>query len=77
MRPLPARAQHGNGGERDGQFYDSDFGAALKEPSPERFGRGYAGYWEVRNLRMAANIRADGVRSGSFSASIWAYSAPL
>ncbi|MBO9526249.1 MAG: hypothetical protein J7517_08985 [Sphingobium yanoikuyae] len=38
-------------------IYDSDFGAALKEPSPERFGRGYAGYWEVRNLRMAANIR--------------------
>ena len=38
-------------------IYGSDFGAALKEPSPERFGRGYAGYWEVRNLRMAANIR--------------------
>lgn len=38
-------------------IYDSDFGAALNEPSPERFGRGYAGYWEVRNLRMAANIR--------------------
>jgi hypothetical protein len=38
-------------------IYDSDFGAALKEPSPERFGRGYVAYWETRNLRMAANIR--------------------
>lgn len=37
--------------------FDSDFGAALNEPSPQRFGRGYVGYWETRNLRMAANIR--------------------
>lgn len=37
--------------------YDSDFGAALNEPSTERFGRSYLGYWETRNLRMAANIR--------------------
>jgi hypothetical protein len=37
--------------------FNSDFGAALHEPSPQRFGRGYVGYWEVRNLRMAANIR--------------------
>ncbi len=37
--------------------YRSDFGAALVEPSPQRFGRGYVGYWEVRNLRMVANIR--------------------
>jgi hypothetical protein len=37
--------------------FDSDFGAALNEPSPQRFGRGYVGYWEVRNLRMASNIR--------------------
>jgi hypothetical protein len=37
--------------------YQSDFGAALTEPSPQRFGRGYVGYWETRNLRMAANIR--------------------
>lgn len=34
-----------------------DFGAALNEPSPQGFGRGYVGYWETRNLRMAANIR--------------------
>lgn len=42
--------------------FDSDFGAALNEPSPQRFGRGYAGYWETRNLRMASKHtrRADG-----------------
>lgn len=37
--------------------FDSDFGATLEEPSPQRFGRNYVGYWETRNLRMAANIR--------------------
>ena len=37
--------------------FDSDFGAALEEPSAQRFGRRYVGYWETRNLRMAANIR--------------------
>ncbi len=37
--------------------FDSDFGAALEEPSSPRFGRQYVAYWEVRNLRMAANIR--------------------
>lgn len=37
--------------------FDSDFGAALHEPSPQRFGRVYVGYWETRNLRMASNIR--------------------
>lgn len=37
--------------------YDSDFGAALEEPSEGKYGRGYVGYWETRNLRMAANIR--------------------
>ncbi|WP_315385866.1 DUF5694 domain-containing protein [uncultured Stenotrophomonas sp.] len=39
------------------QAYHSDFGAALTEPSPQAFGRGYVGYWETRNLRMVANIR--------------------
>lgn len=39
------------------QAFRSDFGAALEEPSPQRFGRGYVGYWETRNLRMASNIR--------------------
>ncbi|MET0307181.1 MAG: DUF5694 domain-containing protein, partial [Sphingomonas sp.] len=37
--------------------YQSDFGAALVEPSPQGFGRGYVAYWETRNLRMVANIR--------------------
>lgn len=37
--------------------FTSDFGAALEEPSAGRFGRGYVGYWETRNLRMASNIR--------------------
>jgi hypothetical protein len=37
--------------------FASDFGAALEEPSADRFGRGYVGYWETRNLRMASNIR--------------------
>ncbi|HEL3784829.1 TPA: hypothetical protein UM046_002605 [Stenotrophomonas maltophilia] len=37
--------------------YDSDFGAALVEPSTEEFGRNYVGYWETRNLRMVANMR--------------------
>lgn len=37
--------------------YNSDMGAALNEPSSGQYGRGYAGWWEVRNLRMASNIR--------------------
>jgi hypothetical protein len=39
------------------QAYRADFGAALTEPSPQQFGRGYVGYWETRNLRMVSNIR--------------------
>ena len=39
------------------QAFRSDFGAALEEPSPGRYGRGYVAYWETRNLRMASNIR--------------------
>jgi hypothetical protein len=47
-------------------IYDSDFGAALEEGSPQQFGRGYVGYWETRNLRMASNIReAIGNQPGS------------
>jgi hypothetical protein len=46
--------------------FDSDFGAALEEGSAQQFGRGYVTYWEVRNLRMAANIReALGAYPGS------------
>ena len=37
--------------------YRSDFGAALVEPSRQRFGRQYLGSWETRNLRMVSNIR--------------------
>lgn len=36
----------------------SDFGQALREPSPQRFGRQYVGGWEARNLHMVANLRA-------------------
>ena len=38
--------------------FDSDFGAALADRSPQRYGRRYVGWWETRNLRMVANIRA-------------------
>lgn len=38
-------------------IFDSDFGAALEEPSKQAFGRQYLGAWETRNLRMASNIR--------------------
>jgi hypothetical protein len=37
--------------------YQSDFGAAFVETSPQGFGRSYLAYWETRNLRMVANIR--------------------
>ena len=36
---------------------DVDFGAALRDITPEYFGRQYVAWWEVRNLRMVANIR--------------------
>lgn len=35
----------------------SDFGQAMRDPSPQQFGRQYVGGWEARNLRMVANIR--------------------
>lgn len=38
--------------------YDSDFGPALADATPQNYGRRYAGWWETRNLRMVANIRA-------------------
>lgn len=46
-----------NAKSQAGLAYESDFGAALEESSPQQFGRVYVGYWETRNLRMAANIR--------------------
>jgi hypothetical protein len=46
--------------------FTGDFGAALKDPSPEHFGRRYVAWWETRNLRMVANIRAAfAVRPGA------------
>jgi hypothetical protein len=49
--------RHYNAPELARLVFDSDFGAALEEPSPQHFGRNYVGYWEARNLRMASNIR--------------------
>jgi len=47
-------------------IYDSDFGAALEEGSPQQYGRGYVAYWETRNMRMVSNIReAIGKQPGS------------
>lgn len=37
--------------------FDSDFGRAIADRTPEAYGRQYAGWWETRNLRMVANIR--------------------
>lgn len=36
---------------------ESDFAAALRDESPQRFGQRYVAGWEARNLRMVANIR--------------------
>lgn len=35
-----------------------DFGAAMRDPSPQHYGQRYVAGWEGRNLRMVANIRA-------------------
>ena len=35
-----------------------DFGLALRDASPQRFGRQYVAGWDLRNLRMVANIGA-------------------
>lgn len=37
---------------------DADFGAAMRETSPQHYGQRYVAGWEGRNLRMVANIRA-------------------
>lgn len=39
-------------------FVEADFRDALKEPSTQRFGRQYVAWFEVRNLRMVAQVRA-------------------
>lgn len=41
---------------QDGEI-EADFGGAIADKNPKRFGRQYAAWWETRNLRMAANIR--------------------
>jgi Family of unknown function (DUF5694) len=38
-------------------FINGDFGAALKQDTPELYGRQYVAWYETRNLRMVANIR--------------------
>ena len=37
---------------------DVDFGAALRDQTTQHYGRQYVAWWEVRNLRMVANIRS-------------------
>ena len=37
---------------------ESDFGAALKDASPQHYGQRYVAGWETRNLRMVSNVRA-------------------
>ncbi len=45
---------------------NADFGAALKDNVPPYYGRQYVAWWETRNLRMVANIRASfGNRPGA------------
>jgi hypothetical protein len=39
-------------------FVEADFKGALALQSPELFGRQYVSWYEVRNLRMVANIRS-------------------
>lgn len=39
-------------------FITGDFGAALKQDTPQLYGRQYVAWYETRNLRMVANIRA-------------------
>ncbi len=59
MPILPKKLMRQNPYNDPGQaalVFNSDFGAALEEPSPQHYGRNYLTYWEVRNLRMAADI---------------------
>ena len=39
-------------------FIKGDYHRAMNTASPELFGRQYVAWWETRNLRMVANIRA-------------------
>jgi hypothetical protein len=45
---------------------ENDFGLALRDPSPQHYGRHYVAGWEARNLRMVANVRvAFGEKPGA------------
>ena len=39
-------------------FIKGDYHWAMSRPSPELYGRQYVAWWETRNLRMVANVRA-------------------
>ncbi len=52
--------------ETQRQTIQADFRAALRQQTPGLYGRHYVAAWEVRNLRMVANIRAAcGARPGA------------
>lgn len=47
-----------NATDRQRRQNEVDFGAALKDGPDRQWGRRYVAWWEVRNLRMVASIRA-------------------
>ena len=47
-----------NAPEAQMAFIENDFGRAMTLPPPELYGRKYVTWYETRNLRMVANIRA-------------------
>lgn len=51
-----AMYRHVNGDAYQADVLRCDFGQAMAEPSPQRFGRIYVGGWDARNLRMVANV---------------------
>jgi hypothetical protein len=44
--------------ETQREYITIDHGRAMRAPSPQQYGRAYLAWWETRNLRMVANIRA-------------------
>ena len=58
--------RHLNAPETQRATMATDFAAAARQETPELHGRRYLAWWEIRNLRMVANIRAAyGDRPGS------------
>ncbi len=47
-----------NAPETQKAFINGDFGEAIKDTSPQLYGRQYNAWNETRNLRMVANVRA-------------------